>query len=199
MGRFKSLVEFEEGIEKFKADYRIPPNVGLRYCKEGEWNFLRQVGEVVIPIITFIEGGVRILMGPVMRNYLRFVRLAPTQCVPNVFIILGCVDTLNEKMGLQLTYHVVNWVYNFHHLKGKGYCLKTRQLEIRLIHCLFESSKGLNKDFLIVSGEWHDGKPCPTKEGQPGGALEIGVGLVRCLFVICVVWLLTLCLSWFYR
>ena len=163
MGRFKSLVEFEEGIEKFKVDYRIPPNVGLRYCKEGEWNFLRQVGEVVIPMITFIEGGVRIPMGPAMRNYLRFVRLSPTQCVPNVFIIFGCVDTLNKKMGLRLTYHDVNWVYNFHHLKGKGYCLKTRQLEIRLIHCLLESSKRLNKDFLIVSGEWHDGNHCPMK------------------------------------
>ena len=55
-----------------------------------------------------------------MRNYLRFVRLTHTQCVPNVFRILGCVDALNEKMGLQLTYHDVNWVYGLHHLKGKG-------------------------------------------------------------------------------
>ena len=31
-----------------------------------------------------------------MRNYLRFVRLTHTQCVPNVFRILGCVDALNE-------------------------------------------------------------------------------------------------------
>ena len=133
MGRFKSLVKSEIGMEKFKVDYRIPPNVGLRYCKEGEWHFLRQEGEVVIPMITFIEGGVRIPMGPVMRDYLRFVRLAPTQCVPNVFRILRCVDTLNEKMGLRLTHHNVNWVYNLHHLKRKGYYLKTRQLKIRLI------------------------------------------------------------------
>ena len=108
MGRFKILVESKERMEKFKADYRIPPNVGLRYCKEGEWNFLRQRGEVMIPMIAFIEGGVRIPMGLVMRNYLRFVRLAPTQCVPYVFRILGCVDALNEKMGLQLTHYDVN-------------------------------------------------------------------------------------------
>ena len=100
MGRFKSLVESKEGIEKFKTNYRIPPNVGLRYCKEGEWHFVRQEGEVVIPMISFIEGGVRIPMGPVMRNYLGFVRLTPTQCVPNIFRILGCVDALNEKMKL---------------------------------------------------------------------------------------------------
>ena len=78
IGRFKSLVESEEGMEKFKADYSIPPNVGLRYCKEGEWNFLRQGGEVMIPMIAFIEGGVRIPKRPLMRNYLRFARLAPT-------------------------------------------------------------------------------------------------------------------------
>ena len=98
-------------------------------------------------MIAFIEGGMRIPMGPVMRNCLRFVRLTPTKCVPNVFRILGCVDALNEKMGLQLTHHDVNWVYSLHHLKGKGYYLKTRQPEVRLIQCLPESSKGQNKDF----------------------------------------------------
>ena len=77
MGGFKSLVESKEGMKKFKADYRIPSNVGLRYCKEGKWHFLRQEGEVVILMIAFIEGGVKIPMRPVIRDYLRFVRLAP--------------------------------------------------------------------------------------------------------------------------
>ena len=35
MGKLKKLVETEEAMEKFIADYRIPPNVGLRYCEEG--------------------------------------------------------------------------------------------------------------------------------------------------------------------
>ena len=108
MGRFKSLVDSKEGIEKFKADYRIPPKVGLRYCKEGEWHLLRQGGKVAILRIAFIKGGVRIPMRPVMRNYLKFVRLTPTPCARNVFRILGCVDALNKKMGLQLTHHDVN-------------------------------------------------------------------------------------------
>ena len=102
-------------------------------------------------------------------------------------------------MGLQLTHHDVNWVYSLHHLKRKGYYLKTRQPEVRLIQCLPESSKGLNKDFLIVFGKRHDGVLCPTEEGQPGGALEIGLGLVLCLVVIYVVRLLILCFSWFCR
>ena len=67
MGRFKRLAKSEEVMEKFIADYRIPNTVGLRYCKEGEWHFIRREGEVVIPIIAFLEGGMRIPMGPVMR------------------------------------------------------------------------------------------------------------------------------------
>ena len=77
MDRFKRLVESEEAMEKFITDYRIPNTVGLRYCKEGEWHIMRQKGEVVIPIIAFLEGGMRIPMGSVMRDYLRHFRLAP--------------------------------------------------------------------------------------------------------------------------
>ena len=70
MGRFKRLVELEEAMEKFIVDYRIPNTVGLRYCKEGDWHILRREGEVVIPIITFLEGGMRIPMGLMMRDSL---------------------------------------------------------------------------------------------------------------------------------
>ena len=119
----------------------------------------------------------RIPMGTVTRDYLRAHRLAPTQCIPNMFRILGSVDALNEKMGLNLTYHNVNWVYNLHHLKGYGYYLKTRYLEVRLISCLPDSNKSMNKDFLIVSREWHDGLPCSTSEGQPGGILGLSLFL----------------------
>lgn len=78
MVKLRELVEIEEVMEKFIADYRIPPNVGLRYYKEGEWHLKRRTGEVVIPLLAFIEGGVRIPMGPVMKSYLRHFRLAPT-------------------------------------------------------------------------------------------------------------------------
>ena len=123
----------------------------------------------MIPFLAFIEGGVRIPMGLVMRDYLRHFRLAPTQCAANVFRILGCVDALNKKMGLRLTHHDVNWCYNLQHLRGKSYYMKMRDDRVRLIQCLLESNKGFNKDFLIVSGEWHDGLLCPTVEREPGG------------------------------
>ena len=76
--RLRKLVETEEAMEKFIADYRIPPNVSLRHCKMGEWHLLRRTGEVVILILVFVEEGVRIPMGLVMKSYLRHFRLAPT-------------------------------------------------------------------------------------------------------------------------
>ena len=69
-------------------------------------------------MIAFIEGGMRIHMGTITRDYLRAHRLASTQCALNIFRILGRVDALNEKMGLGLTHHDINWIYNLHHLKG---------------------------------------------------------------------------------
>ena len=54
--------------------------------------------------------------------------------------------------------------------------MKTRDDKVQLIQCLPESSKGLNKDFLIVSGERHDGLPCLTEEAELGGVFRVGEG-----------------------
>ena len=119
MGKFKCLVESEEGMGSFRAKYRIPPTVGMRYAAQGEWVDARKTREVVIPMITFIEGGMTIPMGTITRNYLRFFRLSPTQCAPNMFRVLESIEALNERMNLNLTHHDVNWVYSLHHLKGR--------------------------------------------------------------------------------
>ena len=68
MGKFKHLVESEEGMESFKAKYRIPPIVGMRYAAQEEWVGARKTGEVVIPMIAFIEGGMTIPMGTIIKN-----------------------------------------------------------------------------------------------------------------------------------
>ena len=70
-----------------------------------------------------------------------------------MFKILGSLDALNERMGLRLTHHDINWVYNLYHSNGQRYYLKSRYPKVRLIQCLPESNKGLKKDFLIVSRE----------------------------------------------
>ena len=73
---------------------------------------------MVILMIAFIEGRMRIPMGMVTRDYIRAHRLALTQCAPNMFRILGCVDALNKRMSLNLTHRDINRIYNLHHLTG---------------------------------------------------------------------------------
>ena len=55
-------MSWKRRVEKSVTDYNIPSNVGLRYCKEGDWHIIRREGEVVIPIIAFLEGGMRLPM-----------------------------------------------------------------------------------------------------------------------------------------
>ena len=55
MGRFKELVDTEEGIRSFRSKYNIPPHVGVRYAAQGERYDERKTNEVVIPMIAFIE------------------------------------------------------------------------------------------------------------------------------------------------
>ena len=112
MGRFFGLVETPQNREEFKRYYGIPNNMSIQHCNQGEWHERRPIGAVVISMIVFIEGGMKIPMGRVTRDFLNLFRLCPTQCIPNMFRILGSVDALNKKLGIQLTHHDFNWVYS---------------------------------------------------------------------------------------
>ena len=107
MGRFAHLVDSPTGVEGFRALYHIPRGVSLRYCSPGEWLTHRKEGEVVIPMIAFIEGRMRLPIGRVTRDYLIAHKFYHHQCAPNLFRVLGNVDILNEQMGLNLTWHDV--------------------------------------------------------------------------------------------
>ena len=80
MGRFKRLVSTPALIELFKEKYHIPQEVVVRHCTTEGVEFDRKAGEVVIPMIAFIEGGMTIPMGRITRDYLRAHRLCPHQC-----------------------------------------------------------------------------------------------------------------------
>ena len=120
-------------------------------------------------MIAFIKGGMMIPMGRIIRDYLINHILTPYQCAPNLFRVLGYVDTLNKQMGLRLTWHEVVHLYECHKLAGIGYYLKSRSEVVRLISCLPKSNKGMKDDYLIVSREWNDGLHCLTRAREPGG------------------------------
>ena len=105
-------------------------------------------------------------MGRVTKDFLMNYRLTPTQCTPNVFMVLMSVDMINRKMEINLTWHDVNWVYNCQKGKETKYYNKCRFPSVRLISCMPESNKLMDEDFLIVSRDWHDGLHCPTQERE---------------------------------
>ena len=63
MGRFKHLVDTPVGMEGFKAKYHISQGVALQYCALDQILTDRKDGEVVIPMIAFIKGGMMLPIG----------------------------------------------------------------------------------------------------------------------------------------
>ena len=108
-------------------------------------------------------------MGRITRDYLRAHRLCPQQCAPNFFRVLGSIDALDSHLGLGLTWYDVVHLYEGHIETRAGFYLKSRSSMVKLISCLPKSNKGMKDDYLILSGPWSDGLPCPTKIGEPGG------------------------------
>ena len=96
MGRFKHLVDSLAGMEGFRAKYHIPQGVGLQYCALDQVLTNREEGEVVIPMIAFIEEGMTLPIGRITRDYLLNHRLCPHQCTPNMFKVLGSINALND-------------------------------------------------------------------------------------------------------
>ena len=167
MGRFKYLVDSPASMESFRAKYHIPPGVGLQYCSPNHVLTNREVGEVVISMIAFIEGGITLPIGRITRDYLLNHKLCPHQCTANMFRVLRCVDALNDQMNLGLTWHDVALLYKCHSL-AEGYYFKSRSDEVRLISYLPKSNKSLKDNYLVVFEEWHDGLHCLVRVGTPG-------------------------------
>ena len=150
MGRFKRLVKTPALIELFKEKYHIPQEVSVRYCSTKGVAFDRKVGEVIIPMIAFIEWGMTVPIGRITRDYLRAHRLCLQQCAPNFFRVLGSIDALNRHLGLGLTWYDVAHLYEDHIEARAEFYLKSRSSVIKLISCLPKSNKGMKDDFPIL-------------------------------------------------
>ena len=152
MGRFEHLVKTPALIELFKEKYHIPQEVLIRYCSTEEMTFDRKVGEVITPMIAFIEGGMTVPMSRITKDYLRAHRLCPQQCAPNFFRVLGVIDALDRHLGLGLTWYDVAHLYEGHIKARAGFHLKSQSIVVKLISCLPKSNKEMKDDFLIMSG-----------------------------------------------
>ena len=103
MGRFKHLVDSPAKIESFKNRYHIPQEVVLQSWSPEQIVTHKEEGEVIIPMIAFIEWGMTLPIGRITWDYLLNHRICPHHCAPNLFKVLSSVDALNEYLGLGLT------------------------------------------------------------------------------------------------
>ena len=168
----------------------------LEYCAPDRVHTDRDVDQLVIPMIAFIEGGMTPSMGRITRDYLLNHRLTPYQCASNLFKVLGCVDVLNEQLGLGLTWHDMVHMYECHKLSGAGYYLKSRSEVVWLISYLPKSNKGMKDDYLIILREWSNGLHCPTRAGDPGGVPLRPVPLERDLVFLALLFFCHFIFSW---
>ena len=159
----------------FYSEISYSTRVVLEYCSLDRVHIDREMGQVVIPMIAFIEGGMMLPMGKITRDFLLNHRLTPHQCASNLFRVFGSIDASNEQLGLGLTWHDVVHMYECRQLSSVGYYLKSRFEIVRLISCLPKFNKGMKDDYLIISGEWTDSLHCPTRARDPG---RVPLGLV---------------------
>ena len=79
MYRYAKLVDTPEARVDFMAQYRSSDGVEIWQYEYDEWLVLhRPLESVVIPIIAFIEGEMKLPMGKVIRDFLINYRLTPT-------------------------------------------------------------------------------------------------------------------------
>uniref|UniRef100_A0A2N9F8L1 Uncharacterized protein n=1 Tax=Fagus sylvatica TaxID=28930 RepID=A0A2N9F8L1_FAGSY len=151
----------------FRRLYRVPDDVGLRYV---HWSdaLPPSSGELLIPVVAVVEGGVRFPIDPLLADFLSYFSLSPTQVNPNIFrIVMGTVE-LNRRLGLELSTYDIVWTYILHrNSKTESYSLRPRDINYTLVNGLPDTNRGFDDDYLVVTGEWFlPGRRCPTKDGE---------------------------------
>ena len=171
-GKLSRYVNMPEAMAVFRHLYEIPNNVGLRYV---HWSdaLPPSSGELLIPVVAVVEGGVRFPIDPLLADFLSYFSLSPTQVNPNIFrIVMGTIE-LNRRLGLELSTYDIVWTYILHrNSKTESYSLRPRDINYTLVNRLPDTNRGFDDDYLVVTGEWFlPGRRCPTKDGVPGPCL----------------------------
>ena len=88
-GKLSRYVNTPKAMALFRHLYEIPNNVRLRYV---HWSdaLPPSSGELLIPVMAVVEGGVRFPIDLLLADFLNYFSLSPTQVNPNIFrIVMG--------------------------------------------------------------------------------------------------------------
>uniref|UniRef100_A0A2N9GU50 Uncharacterized protein n=1 Tax=Fagus sylvatica TaxID=28930 RepID=A0A2N9GU50_FAGSY len=147
-GKLCRFVNTSEAMAVFRHVYEIPNDVGLKYV---HWSdaLIPATGNLLIPVVAIVEGGVCFPMDPLVADFLDHLRLSPSQVNPNVFrIVMGTVE-LNKRLGLDLGIHDILRTYILHHSsKTEAYSLCPRDIDFTLVNGLLDTNRGFERGLL---------------------------------------------------
>ena len=166
-GRLAKYVNPLETMATFRRHYGIPDEVRLEF-RFWEDALPKQSGDLLIPVVAIVEGGVCFPLDPHLVEFFNYSNLAPTQVSPNIFRIVMGVMELNSQLGLSLTMHDIVATYTLYSTKNEAYLLRPCDVDRTSVNGLPGTNKDMSDDYLLVSGAWHyPNQQCPTRDGTP--------------------------------
>ena len=156
MGMWKHMVDTSSKLELFRQEFDITADVHLRLAGEDDFIMPTTVS-MTIPVVAFIECGLRLPLNILYREVIHYYKLNPMQLAINSYQVINGIIALAKQENVRITLANIHYCYTMCGLKKDTcyvYYLKPRSTEYKIIADLPDSNTGAGDDYFITSGNW---------------------------------------------